>query len=415
MCGRRRNGRFHAIRWDQCRGPSVLGRPAPGSGTYTLTGGSLSALGTYVGYQGAGVFAQSGGTHVLTYSLYLGYVAASSGTYTLSGTGLLSAPNEYIGCAPLASLFQQGGGTNAAGYISIASGSRYALSAGTLNLTGNGGIFNQGAIDFSNSQAAVLVGSNCIVDLSQASLTNVGSMTVSIGTDSLLIVPAGFNPSTAFLSYSSSGLIHTAGTTLVVSAGQGFGGWGSINDPVNCQGTITAAPGSFVTPGESICLNNGLVLSGTGTVNLGIGTLAVHDPASGIAGGSLSAGYEYIGFSGAGTFTQSAGTNAANYSLILGFNAGDSGTYNLNAGSLYDNKYGEQVGFSGTGIFTQSGGTNATGSYVYLGRRRNPAARTTSTAAFYRRPNSSAAAVPPRSTSAAEHSRRARHSQRRCP
>ena len=49
---------------------------------------------------------------------------------------------------------------------------------------------------------------------------------MSIGANSLLIVPAGFNPSTDFAQYSSLGLTHTLGTTLTVPAGQGFGGSG---------------------------------------------------------------------------------------------------------------------------------------------------------------------------------------------
>ena len=90
----------------------------------------------------------------------------------------------------------------------------------------------------------------------------------------------------------------------MVPAGQGFGGMGSINDPVNCQGTITAASVAIIN------LNNGLVLSGTGTVALGSGTLTVNDTISGISGGSLSVYNQYVGNGGSGTFTQSGGANS---------------------------------------------------------------------------------------------------------
>ena len=106
-------------------------------------------------------------------------------------------------------------------------------------------------------------------------------MSVSMGGNSLLIVPAGFDPSTGF-AVPLAGLTYTAGSTLAVPAGQGFGGSGAINDPVVCQGTITAATSGTIN------LNNGLALSGTGTVVLGSGTLTVNDSASGISGGSLS-------------------------------------------------------------------------------------------------------------------------------
>ena len=63
--------------------------------------------------------------------------------------------------------------------------------------------------------------------------------------------------------YSNLGLTHTLGTTLTVPAGTGFGGWGTIADPVNCQGTIIA------TAGGAINLANGLTLFGHGASRLG--------------------------------------------------------------------------------------------------------------------------------------------------
>ena len=235
----------------------------------------------------------------------------------------MSATSEYVGYNPGATaLFQQTGGSNASSFILIGSGGRYTLSGGTLNITGNGGISNQGIIDFTNSDATLAIGGSCIVDLSQANLTNVAAMTVSVGANSLLIVPAGFDPTTGFAQYSSLGLTHTVGTTLTVPAGQGFGGLGSIGDPVNCQGTITATAGA-------INLSGGLTLSGSGTVNLGSGNLTTNDLLSGMSGGSLYVAAHYVGNGGTGTFTQTGGNNNIGNALYLGNNAGDSGTYNL--------------------------------------------------------------------------------------
>ena len=108
-----------------------------------------------------------------------------------------------------------------------------------------GGAFaNQGTFDGGNKSGTL--DANCLVDLTAGNWTNLGAMSVNMGADSLLIVPAGFNPATGFGSYTSQGLIHTVGTTLNVPAGKGFGGWGSINDPVVCQGTITAASGGVI-------------------------------------------------------------------------------------------------------------------------------------------------------------------------
>ena len=53
-------------------------------------------------------------------------------------------------------------------------------------------------------------------------------MTVNIGANSLLTVPAGFDPYTAFGSFKidPSSILHTANSPLVVAAGQTIGGQG---------------------------------------------------------------------------------------------------------------------------------------------------------------------------------------------
>ena len=116
----------------------------------------------------------------------------------------------------------------------------------------------------------IVAGSSSIVDLS-GTIVNTASTSLTVGANSLVIVPAGFNPLAAFTGYSNLGLTHTLGTTLSVPAGQGFGGWGTITDPVNCQGTIIA------TSSGAINLAGGLIVSGTGHVDLGLGTLTIND------------------------------------------------------------------------------------------------------------------------------------------
>ena len=294
-----------------------------------------------------------------------GAVTLGTGTLTINDTssgisgGSISAYGENIGAAATG-LFTQTGGTNSVACLSIANGSRCQLGGGVLQI--NGGVFNSGIFDGGNAPG-VLSGASCILDLTTGTWQNLGATSVSMDANSLLIVPAGFDPSTAFANCTSLGLApHTAGTPLAVPAGQGFGGWGSINDPVNCQGTITATAGGFIN------LNNGLMLSGTGAVALGTGTLTVNDPASGLSGGSLAVNTQYVGNDGSGVFTQSGGTNAFSGNLYLGFNAGDSGTYNLIGPGQLFRVNAEYVGYSGTGVFTQSGGTNGIYfTYLYLG------------------------------------------------
>ena len=314
----------------------------------------LSAGYEYVGQYGPGIFTQSGGTNAVGGTLWLGSGTGNSGSYSLSGNSLLSAVNEYVGGAAATGSFQQTGGANTVSELTISSGGSYQLAGGTLSVTG---FVNQGV--FSGGGASAAISASGMVDLTGGTWQNLGNISLSMGPNSLLIVPAGFNPSTSFAHYTNLGLSHTAGSTLIVPAGQGFAGGGSINDPVNCQGTIAAASG------VSLNLNSGLVVSGTGSVTAW-GNLTVNDSSSGISGGSLYFANLYVGNPGRGAFTQSNGIANSNY-IYLGNSAGDSGTYNLGNGQLL--AYYEYLGYSGTGTLAQSGGTNSGGSYncLYLG------------------------------------------------
>src|SRR4029079_1519247 len=80
-------------------------------------------------------------------------------------------------------------------------------------------------------------------------------------------------------------------------------------------------------------------LSGTGTLTV-----------------TSSTGFEYVGYSGAGTFNQSGGTNICP-NIDLGEQSTGNGTYNL-SGGLAHACARENVGVSGSGTFVQSGGTN---------------------------------------------------------
>ncbi|MBU4447770.1 MAG: autotransporter outer membrane beta-barrel domain-containing protein, partial [Proteobacteria bacterium] len=125
-----------------------LGYYPGSSGTYNLSGGSLSApvetIGVLVG--GLGVFNQSGGTNTVTDVLCLGYRDGSSGTYNLSG-GSLFTDFEAIGYQGLGA-FNQSGGSNTVtrdlilGDWTTGSGA-YDLSGGSLftnnTVVGNGG------------------------------------------------------------------------------------------------------------------------------------------------------------------------------------------------------------------------------------------------------------------------------------
>ena len=80
------------------------------AGTYSLSGsGLLSATQEYVGNSESGSFTQSGGTNAVLHALPR--IRRRNGTYNLSGSGLLTATQEYIGSSGNGS-FAQSGGTN---------------------------------------------------------------------------------------------------------------------------------------------------------------------------------------------------------------------------------------------------------------------------------------------------------------
>jgi hypothetical protein len=133
-----------------------LGYNAAGAnGTYTLSGGSLSAANQYLGNftNTTGTITQSGGTNTASSNLYLGYGPGSQGTYTLSGTGALTAPNAYIGnMGSTTGTFTQSAGTvTVQNNLAIGGGpgtsGTYNLQGGLLQggniILNTGGTFNQ--------------------------------------------------------------------------------------------------------------------------------------------------------------------------------------------------------------------------------------------------------------------------------
>ena len=278
-----------------------------GPGTYSISGGLLSAANETIGLNGDGTFAQTGGTNWVSSNLTVGYFGSYSATYSLGGlngpsllrrlmnssatpepavsrrradatrclpdctsdtavlerTNCMAAdwrPPRNTSARAASAPSPQTGGSNASAYVDI-NGGYYLLSRGVLQPASggtldvnNGGLQTAGGtFDCGGGSVTILAG-NSIVDLSK-SVVNTASASLNVGANSLLIVAPGFDP-TKYASYTNLGLTHTAGTTLNVSAGTGFGGWGTVSDPVTCQGTIAA------TFGGAINLSNGLIISG---------------------------------------------------------------------------------------------------------------------------------------------------------
>jgi hypothetical protein len=303
-------------------GPLILGDNSGGNGTYSLSGtGLLSAAEGYVGNSGTGTFIESGGNATFTSydsnndSLSLGDQAGSDGNYILSGGSLGFNLNESIGTNGTGT-FIQSGGTNSGyavvlGYFASGSG-LYSLSNGSVSAT-NDDIGWDGA----------------------------GLFTQSGGTNSTGYLGLGVQAG-------SNGVYSLSGSNATLSATGGYIGDAGSGEFLQNGGsaTFTGADSNYnsLSLGNQAGSNGYYILSG--------GTLSCDDN-------------EAIGTNGAGTFIQSGGTNSA-YALIAGYFPGASGTFELFGGSI-STGVAESIGLYGTGGFTQVGGTNSVGTSLQLG------------------------------------------------
>ncbi len=230
--------------------------------------GILSTFEAYIGYSGTGSFTQTGSasSHVIGYQFTLGQNAGSSGSYNLAGGNLFTFYSDI--------------GTGGAGNFVQSGGTNYSLFGGSLG-------YSQGATG----------------------------------------------------SYNLSGGLLNNGETLYV----GYNGAGSFT-----QSAGTDLAGSYLSGNLTLGYNSGA----TGTYNL--------------SGGSLSAVAEYVGLSGTGVFIQTGGTNTISFSIssnptgsaaasaLYLADLSGSGSYTLDGGTLNTPAVD---GYLGTSIFNFNGGT----------------------------------------------------------
>ncbi len=378
-----------------------------GSGTYTMTAGSLSAPGAeyvggeYIGYYGTGSFVQSGGTNTVPALLSLAYESSSSGSYKLSGSGVLSAGTEAVGWYEGQGSFTQSGGTNSASLLAAGftgSGS-YSLSGNGQLTTTNEYVSYTGIGSFTQSGGTNAVsaglyvgeggGSNGSYNLSGGSLyaantyvgySGTGAFTQSGGTHSATSLYVGYNEFvTATYSLSGNGLLSTTVEYI------GYQGNGAFNQSGGTNMTTALALGEVNTTTSSgaYTLSNGLLSAvsesigvaasvaaatcsftqsgGNNTVStaLYIGENdAVHGSYT-LTGGQLSAPYEVVAESGYGIFTQSGGNNTVtSNSLYVGQSEFSGGTYGLSGNGALSAP-AEYLGYQGNGRFTQTGGSSS--------------------------------------------------------
>ncbi len=358
----------------QTQSPSdlYLGNSSGSNGNYTLSGnGILSTQNEYVGEGGNGTFTQSGGTNTITGNgVYVGYRNAS-GNYTLSGIGSLTAPAEYIGgfgddAGACIGTFTQTGGTNtitsnltlAAGRGSSAS---YTLSNGTLAF-------------LQQQTTAEYIGVEGNGTFTQTGGTNAGS--------NCNIYLGGSNGSNGFYSLSGNGTLKMNNETVGTTGNGTFSQTGGSNSVIalslgnisgtslgtytlSGNGTLNASnetinpSTTFTQTGGTNTISNSLLFDGFGNSTSSYS----------LSNGSLTAAAEYLGANNGvfgsltanSSFSQSGGTNTITTgTLFVGYDSGYRANYTLvGTGVLF--AHAEAIGNSGSGNFTQFAGTNTVG------------------------------------------------------
>lgn len=277
-----------------------------GMGLYALGGGALHVEGDEsVGVIGRGRFVQTGGEHVVGGTLQIGGVKEwdpivffppypdgdaqaaelinpiaipilyGQGEYELSG-GSLSAKQVVV--AQSGTFFHAAGQLNVV-HLAINPGGQFAFTGGELEITA--GLDLDGTLDLEGRSVALSGGG--LMNFSRGTLAGTQNASLTVGPRSLTIFAAGYDQAAEWGAFASEGLVHYAGSDLLIDAADGVDGWGTIDDFVTCRGELLAVDGG------SIDLRGGLFVDG-GTVDLGLGMLTANDVRSGIADGQLQAG-----------------------------------------------------------------------------------------------------------------------------
>jgi len=244
-----------------------IGKEQGSSGTLNMTGGTMSTSDKLqIGHnQSTGLVIQSGGTVNVQNEVYIGNEnnASSVGTYTLSGTGALSVGNEV-----------QIGRDNGTGTLNLNGGTITAkkLEGGTGSATVN---FNGGVLKAKENQE------NLIQNLDTANVQSGG----------LKIDSNGFNVGTSQALTGTGGLEKLGAGNLTLNAASTY------------TGATTVSAGQLVVGGSiassQVTVNNGGALAGSGSV----GGLIVN------SGGTVSPGNSPGNLAVAGNLVWNGGGN----------------------------------------------------------------------------------------------------------
>lgn len=342
-------------------GPNFLIAQQPGSsGLVVVNGGSITALpGSssefHIGFNSSGEFIVSnGGTVSSAFLTFVGTNPGSSGVLTVEGQGSTYTNNGSMMIV----------GNNGAGQLNVLDGGAVSTTAATLQIGG------------SNTGTALVSGSNS--RLSAATTLGVGVTAGSVGNLTVTDGGAATSGTGTYLAFGSGsiGTISVSNGGLLTSPLLVVGNSGTGDLQVQSHGTVaingTAIVGAFAGAssvevagaGASLTANNLIVAGqGNGTMTIsnqgsvsvtgggtfiggqcpglasfcptpvqgGTGTVTVMDPGSVLNAGTMLA----IGQFGAGTLSIANGARVSADSVVIGQNAGSTGTLNFGAAAGY--------------------------------------------------------------------------------
>lgn len=315
----------------------VLGANSGSTGTYTLSSGTLSCAYIGIGQIGSGNLNQTGGSLSASDHFSVGNLTGANGTYTLSGNGILFAYYGDIGFQGTG-IFNQTGGTNSinsglylGGTFDGAGGmGTYLLSGtGTLAVGGNEYVGYNGTGFFSQSGGTNTISGE--LDLGN-NPSSTGNYTLNGGTlAASAVYVGGSSGGTGALTVSGTGVLNVTGVLEIYN---------------NSGSSIIFNGGTINTGALNLSGNFALFNWSAGTLNLTNPSFnAIIDTA--VNGGNLTssitlrtgqelavAGSEDVGNFGTGVFNQAGGTNIVAGELGLGYYSGSTGLYTLSGGSL---------------------------------------------------------------------------------
>ncbi len=295
----------------------LLGAAAGGTGTYNMSGGSLSVSGgnLAVGVSGTGTFTQTGGSvSAATAWGIIGRFAGSSGTYNLSGGQFTTASKLQVGQFGTGVFNISGSGiATSTGGLAIGD----AGGVGTVNL--NGGTLQTGSVAKSAAGGAATFNFNG--GTLQAISNNLSASSFFTGLTSANILSRGAK-------IDSNGQSFVIGQSLAGAGGLAKSGFGTLTlSGINSYAGATTVSAGALQAGSSMAFgsSSALTLASGATADLAGNAIGV---------GSLAGAGTVTNSGAAATLTAGADNTSTTFSGVLQNGPGTLGLTKTGTGTL---------------------------------------------------------------------------------